>query len=180
MALLPLVALRIDDGGPGAFTSLLAALAAGAVFIAFNLNRLRHASCDTMVGAGICVHAAASIGTVLAPNLWLAAPAIAVAGMAWIATANSLTVAMQLALPDWVRARGMSIYLMAVMGGSAAGAALWGYLATISSVQASVLHRCCDGANGVAADEAPPCRWTRYFFASPLTLLRVFNNINPC
>jgi MFS family permease len=140
MALLPLVALRLDGGGPGAFTSMLAALAAGAVVIAFNLNRLRrHAGCDTMVGAGICVHAAASICTALAPNMWLAAPAIAVAGMAWFATANSLTVAMQLALPDWVRARGMSIYLMAVMGGSAAGAALWGYLATISSVQASVL-----------------------------------------
>jgi MFS family permease len=92
-----------------------------------------------MVGAGVCVHAAASAGVALAPSMWLALPAIAVAGMAWIATANSLTVAMQLALPNWVRARGMAIYLMAVMGGSAAGAALWGYLASVSSVQASIL-----------------------------------------
>ena len=140
MALLPLVALRLDGGGAGTFTSLLVALATGAVFITFKLNRLRrHASCDMMVGAGICGHAAASICTALAPGMWLAAPAIAVAGMAWIVTANSLTVAMQLALPNWVRARGMAIYLMAVMGGSAAGAALWGYLANISSVQASIL-----------------------------------------
>lgn len=140
MALLPLVALRLDGGGPTAFTSLLVALGAGAVLIAFNLNRLRrHASRDMIVGAGICVHAAASIAAALAPTMWLAAPAVAVTGMAWIATANSLTVAMQLALPNWVRARGMAIYQMAVMGGSAAGAALWGYLATISSVQASIL-----------------------------------------
>ncbi len=138
-ALLPLVALRLGDGGPGAFTSLLVALAAGAIFIAFNLKRLRlRASPDMMVGAGICVHAVASIGAALAPAMWLAASAVAVAGMAWIATANSLTVAVQLALPDWVRARGMAIYHMAVMGGSAAGAALWGYLAAISSVQASI------------------------------------------
>jgi hypothetical protein len=60
-------------------------------------------------------------------------------GMAWIGTANSLTVAAQLALPDWVRARGMSICQMALMGGSAAGAALWGYVATLTSVQMSII-----------------------------------------
>jgi quinol monooxygenase YgiN len=46
--------------------------------------------------------------------------------MAWISVANSLTVSAQQALPDWVRARGMSIYQMALMGGTAAGALLWG------------------------------------------------------
>jgi MFS family permease len=139
-ALLPLVALRLHGGGPAAYTSLLVAMAVGAVLIAFNLHWLRrHVSHDTMVGAGICVHAVASIGVVLAPSMWLAAPAVAVTGMAWIATANSLTVAVQLALPDWVRARGMAIYLMAVMGGSAIGAATWGCLAALSSVPASIL-----------------------------------------
>ncbi|MES3021628.1 MAG: MFS transporter [Pseudomonadota bacterium] len=140
MALLPLVARRLDGGGPAAFTTLLAALGAGAVLIAFKLESLRRrASRASLVGAGICVHAAASAAVALAPNLWLAAPAAAVAGMAWIATANSLTVAMQLALPNWVRARGMAIYQMAVMGGSAAGAALWGALATVASVQAAIV-----------------------------------------
>ncbi|MFZ2990398.1 MFS transporter, partial [Ideonella sp.] len=51
------------------------------------------------------------------------------AGMAWISTANTLTVTAQLGLPDWVRARGMSIYQMGLMGGSAAGAAVWGQVA---------------------------------------------------
>jgi len=140
MALLPLMALRLDRDGPAAFTSLLVALGVGAVFIAFNLNWLRcHASPHMMVGAGVCAHAVASVVAALAPTMWLAAPAVAVAGMAWIATANSLTVAMQLALPNWVRARGMAIYLMAVMGGSAIGAAWWGYLATLSSVPASIV-----------------------------------------
>jgi MFS family permease len=139
-ALLPLLALRFATTGPLAYTALLVATAAGGVIMAFNLNRLRrHASRDMAVGAGICVHAAASTAAALAPAIWLAIPAVVLAGMAWIATANSLTVAMQLALPDRVRARGMSIYLMSVMGGSAAGAAAWGYLATVASVQASVL-----------------------------------------
>jgi len=56
------------------------------------------------------------------------------AGGAWIVTANVQTVSAQLALPDWVRARGMSIYQMAIMGASATGAAAWGQLATATSV----------------------------------------------
>lgn len=142
-ALLPLLALRLGDadpGSPGAYTSLLVALASGGILIAFNLNRLRrHASADTIVAVGICAHAAASICAALAPTLQLAALAVAVAGMAWLATANSLTVAVQLALPDWVRARGMAIYHMAVMGGSAFGAALWGYVASAGSVRISII-----------------------------------------
>jgi len=43
-----------------------------------------------------------------------------------------------MALPDWVRARGMSIYQMALMGSTAAGAALWGQVATWTSVHQSL------------------------------------------
>jgi MFS family permease len=69
-ALLPLLALGLDGGGPATFTSLLVAMATGAIIIAFKLNGLRlRASRDMMVGAGICVHAAASIGAALAPTL---------------------------------------------------------------------------------------------------------------
>jgi hypothetical protein len=44
-----------------------------------------------------------------------------------------------MALPDWVRARGMSIYQMALMGGTAVGAALWGQVATLTSVRTSLV-----------------------------------------
>lgn len=140
MALLPLLALRLDGGGPAVFTWLLVALGAGAMLVAFNLDRLRRsAGPDLVVGAGTCLHAAAATGAALAPDLWLALPAAAVVGMAWIATANTLTVAMQLALPNPLRARGMAIYQMAVMGGSAAGAAGWGALAGATSVTTSIV-----------------------------------------
>jgi quinol monooxygenase YgiN/branched-subunit amino acid transport protein len=59
--------------------------------------------------------------------------------MAWISVANSLVLAAQTALPDWVRARGMSIYQMALMGGAAAGSLLWGQVAEQASVRAAVL-----------------------------------------
>jgi len=60
------------------------------------------------------------------------------AGVTWITVANSLTVAAQMGLPDWVRARGMSIFQMALMGSTAAGAALWGQVATLTSVHLSI------------------------------------------
>jgi MFS family permease len=88
---------------------------------------------------GTVTHAAAAVAAALSPTLWLTVPAMMVAGMAWIATANSLTLAAQMALPNWVRARGMSVYQMALMGGSAAGAALWGQVAGMSSVPASIV-----------------------------------------
>ncbi|MBB3221612.1 MFS transporter [Pseudoduganella umbonata] len=139
-ALLPLIARGIDGGGPGIFTALLAAMGSGALLMALNLARVRpYIGRDTIVYWGIGVHAVASVSATLSTSLWLALPAMAVAGMAWIAAANSLTVAAQLALPNWVRARGMSIYHMAVMSGGAAGAALWGAVAQVASVSTSVI-----------------------------------------
>ena len=66
-------------------------------------------------------------------------PCMFVAGGAVILTANSITVAAQLMLPDWVRARGMALYQMALMGGAAAGAALWGHVAVGLDVRGTVL-----------------------------------------
>ncbi len=139
-ALLPLVARRLHGGGAGTFTLLLASMGAGAIAAALYLPRLRqNIGRDVFVRWGTVVHALAAVAVVFAPSIWLAVPAMAVAGMAWISTANSLTLAAQMVLPNWVRARGMSIYQMALMGGSAAGAALWGQVATWSSVPASIV-----------------------------------------
>ena len=56
------------------------------------------------------------------PNTWVAAPAMFVGRHGMDRGRELGDVAAQLALPDWVRARGMSIYQMAIMGGSALGA----------------------------------------------------------
>jgi quinol monooxygenase YgiN len=66
-------------------------------------------------------------------------PAIFTAGMAWISTANTLAMSAQLALPNWVRARGMSMYQMSLMGGTAFGAMLYGKVAALSSVSTAVV-----------------------------------------
>ena len=139
MALLPLVAKGLEGGGAGTFTLLLASMGAGAIVAALFLPRLRQAMPrDALVLRGTLVQAAATGVMAWAPNVYVAVPAMVLAGMAWITTANTLSVSAQLALPNWVRARGMSIYQMSIMGATAAGAALWGQVASLTGVQTSL------------------------------------------
>lgn len=139
-ALLPLEARRLPGGGAGTFTVLLVLMGAGAITAMLNLPRLRRLmDREQLVRNGTLLQAGAMAAVALSPNLWLAAPAMFLAGMGWITTANSLTVSAQLALPDWVKARGMSVYQMALMGGAALGAALWGQVADATSVTTSML-----------------------------------------
>jgi MFS family permease len=138
LALIPLVATRLG-GGAGEYTLLFSCLGIGAIFSATQLPRMRGKwNRDEIAVGGSVLHAFATAGVAFAPNTWVAAPAMFAAGMGWIVVANSVTVAAQLALPDWVRARGMSIYQMAIMGGSAIGAFLWGWLAEFTSVPTSL------------------------------------------
>lgn len=139
LALLPLVAKGLEGGGAGTFTLLLASMGAGAIVAAMFLPRLRQAMArDVLVLRGTLLQAAATAVMAIAPNVYVAVPAMVVGGMAWITTANSLSVSAQLALPNWVRARGMSIYQMAIMGATALGAAVWGQVATLTSVHLSL------------------------------------------
>jgi MFS family permease len=138
-ALLPLVAKELERGGAGTFTMLLAALGAGAITAATQLPRIRvRWNRDQIALAGSIANALGIAVLAAAPNLWVAAPAQFVSGAAWILVANSVTIAAQLSLPDWVRARGMAIYQMAIMGGSALGAAIWGKIAEATSIRLSL------------------------------------------
>ncbi|MCG3190739.1 MAG: hypothetical protein LKCHEGNO_03561 [Burkholderiaceae bacterium] len=140
MSLLPLLAKQLPEGGAGAFSALLAATGLGAVAVVVYMERMRdRIGRDRLVAAGALLHAAASAGAAASPNLWWMLPCMFVAGGAVIVTANSITVAAQLMLPDWVRARGMALYQMALMGGGAAGAAIWGHVAVGLQVRGTVL-----------------------------------------
>ena len=139
LALLPLVARGLHAGDAGIFTLLLASMGLGAIFAVLIMPRLRAAlSQDQRVNGGIVVQAVSMALMAFAPNLYVAVPVMFAGGMAWITVANSLSVSAQQALPDWVRARGMSMYQMALMGSGALGAAVWGQIATWTSVRDSL------------------------------------------
>jgi MFS family permease len=138
-ALLPLVAKRLG-GGAGSFTLLVSSMGVGAVAAALTVPQLRErVTRDHIAVGGTLIVAGMTLVVAFSPVLWLAALAMVVAGMAWISVANTMTMSAQMALPNWVRARGMSTYQMALMGGSAAGAALWGQVASRSDVPTALI-----------------------------------------
>ena len=139
LAMLPLVARGLPGGAAGTFTALLASMGSGAIVAALSMPRIRRLlPMQKLLFTGTALQAGATLAVAFAPNIFVAVPAMVVAGMAWITVANSLTVAAQMALPDWVRARGMSIYQMALMGSTAGGAALWGQVANLTSIRDSL------------------------------------------
>ncbi|MDR7379876.1 MFS family permease [Rhodoferax ferrireducens] len=151
VALLPLVARNLHGGGAGTFTLLLASMGLGAIISTLFLPQLRRRLArDALVLSGAAVQSAAMLVVALTPYTWIAVPAMLLAGAAWITTANTLSVSAQMGLPDWVRARGMSMYQMAIMGASAGGAALWGQVATVGSVQTSLLLAAVCGVSAMA------------------------------
>ncbi len=140
IALLPLVARTLHGGGAGTFTVMLSCVGAGAIVAAMFFPRWRSRfNRDQFVLAGTLIHAVLSSLIVTVPEIWVALPAMVLIGMAWISVANTLTVAAQVAMPNWVRARGMATYQMALMGGSAAGSLLWGQVAGLAGVRDAVL-----------------------------------------
>ena len=139
MALLPLLAKGLEGGGAGTFTLLFASMGAGAIAAAMALPRLRQAvPSEVLIRRSALMQAACMAVAAIAPNVYVAVPTMALAGMGWITVANSLSVSAQLALPNWVRARGMSIFQMAIMGSTALGAAVWGQVASWAGVPVSL------------------------------------------
>jgi MFS family permease len=129
-ALLPVVARgRLGLGATG-FGLLLGALGIGSVAGAVALPRLRRAvPIDRRVVGATCVFALATVALATLGSPLLVGLAMVAAGMAWLAILTSLNVATQTAVPRWVRARALAVYLLGFQGGLAAGSALWGVVA---------------------------------------------------
>ena len=128
-ALLPLVAtqrLGLDSAG---FGFLVGAVGVGAVAGAFVMPWLRsHVSAGQLIGGASLVYAAALLTLALVTNVPLVVVVLLLAGAAWLAVLASLGAAMQMFLPTWVRARGLSAHTVVFVGGQAVGALAWGVL----------------------------------------------------
>ena len=72
-------------------------------------------------------------------NAFVVGIALLPVGGSWIAVMSSLNSGLQLALPNWVRARGLAYYLVVFQGAQALAAVVWGAVADRTSVTVALL-----------------------------------------
>jgi MFS family permease len=171
-ALLPLVARQQIAGGPGLYGVLLGVIGAGAVGGAFFLPWLKaRLGPDRLMALGSLGQAAAMVLYGVAHEPLTAVCASAIAGATWIASLATLTVSAQVALPDWVRGRGLALYSTVFFGCLALGSAVWGeiaemvdlpmahFLAAGGAVAAIVLTWPWKLQTGAGVDLTPSMHW---------------------
>jgi MFS family permease len=139
-ALLPLVARSQIAGGPALYGILLGTIGASAVGGAFLLRWLRAKfGADRLLSIATLASAVATGLFALAHDSATAVAASLIAGASWIAAVSSLNVSAQIALPEWVRGRGLAVYVTVMFGALTIGSAIWGELAALIGLTAALL-----------------------------------------
>lgn len=179
-ALLPLVARELLQGSASFYGLLLGAVGAGAIAGAFGLPWLRsHLDADRLLlGASLCAGAVLGL-LAMAPPKPVAVLLMMMLGVGWITALTTLNGVAQSVLPNWVRGRGLAIYLTVFNGAMAAGSFGWGLVAQRSSVSMALSI----GAAGLAiaglalfrlrlpkgeADLEPANHWPQPLLAFPV------------
>jgi MFS family permease len=153
-ALLPLIARGLPGGGPELYGLLLGGIGAGAVGGALGVPRLRAAlGANRTVAAGTAGTCVAMILLAAVPDPYASVGACMLAGACWIAVLSCLHVSAQTALPGWVRARGLSVFLTVFFGCMAGGSLAWGQVAMAYGVDFAL------AAAAIGAAMAIPLTW---------------------
>jgi len=134
-ALLPLITRNQIAGGAKLYGVLLGAIGGGAVAGAFVIPWLRaKLGPNRLVVAGeICTAVSLFLfGAARGPLAALTASIVA--GASWIIVFSNLNISAQMALPEWVRGRGLALFVAVFSGTMALGSAAWGEIARLGGL----------------------------------------------
>jgi MFS family permease len=161
-ALLPLIASQRLAQGADGYGLLLGALGIGAIAGAVILPRVRaRLSINALLAWSGLVYAAVLAVVVLIGNAVVILIALLPAGVAWLAVISTINAELQLFLPVWVRARGLSIYQMVFFGAQGFGALTWGVIAAPAGIAPTFLIAAAVMVAGVATIRVWPIIDTR-------------------
>ena len=131
VAFRPVIARDQLGRGAGGFGLLSASFGIGASVGAISIPRLlQQLSMNKVVGSGGHLWALAIFIVALTGITALALVGAFCAGMAWVYVFTSLSAGTQTSAPAWVRARALSMNIVATQGCLAIGSAIWGALAS--------------------------------------------------
>ena len=139
-ALLPLVARQLLGGDASFYGLLLGSVGAGAIGGALVMPRLRqHLDSDSLLLGSAVTTALVMAALSLAPPQWVAIVVLLFLGAAWITALTTLNGAAQAVLPNWVRGRGLAVYLTVFNGAMTAGSLGWGAIGEAAGVSGTLL-----------------------------------------
>jgi hypothetical protein len=85
------------------------------------------------------IHAAVTLVAALAMTPVVVGACIVLSGACWLTVIANNGTAVQTILPNFMRARGMAVHQMVFFGAMVVGSLLWGKIATLFGVQASLI-----------------------------------------
>jgi MFS family permease len=140
-ALMPMIARDMLASGASGYGLLLGAIGAGSVAGALLLPRVK-AGMDMNRMMAICgvVYGLATLTIAFAARLELVCTLLLVAGVAWVGIGNTNMLALQSAVPGWIRGRSVAIYMLVFQGAMAAGSAFWGFIAATFGTSAALVQ----------------------------------------
>ncbi len=137
--LLPLIARRTGEGAEH-YGLLLSAVSLGAILGSLKHGKLRERlGPDRLVAVATVITATALTLFAFAHDLPVALSAAVLAGIAWVTNLTCLYTSAQNVLPDWVRGRGLAIFLTVVFGTMTLCSALWGDIAAKTGLPSALL-----------------------------------------
>lgn len=140
LALLPLIAAHLLNGGALVYGVLLGAFGLGAVVAALASTRVRERYSTEAIVRWASAGCALALASAAASSAFiLTALALFGAGVGWVLALSTFNVTVQLSAPRWVVARVLALYQMAAFGGLASGSWLWGWVAKTQSVDSALL-----------------------------------------
>ena len=147
-ALLPVIGQQSLGLSAEGFGLLMACLGTGAVGVGlfFGPLRQRVGLEKLVVGAGL-LFALVMLVAALSHSRWLVYAALLLGGGCWMVVMTTYNTATQGSAPPWVRSRASALHVLSALGSFALGSALWGALASLTSLPTAL----CVAAAGVAA-----------------------------
>jgi MFS family permease len=139
-ALLPVIARDQLQLGAGGFGLLSAGFGAGAIAGALAIpGQLQRRSLNLVVTAGTMLWMGAIALLAVIDVVAVAILAAFAGGTAWVCVLAGLSAGTQSSAPAWVRARAVSVNLVANQASLALGSALWGAVASAAGTQAALV-----------------------------------------
>ncbi|WP_298233035.1 MFS transporter [uncultured Azohydromonas sp.] len=139
-ALLPVIARDQLQLGAGGFGLLSAGFGAGAITGALAIpGQLQRRSLNAVVTAGTMLWLGAIALLAVIDVVAVAILAAFACGTAWVCVLAGLSAGTQSSAPAWVRARAVSVNLVANQASLAFGSALWGAVASAAGTQAALV-----------------------------------------